>query len=88
MPESQVVNLSPESIYAIASHIKSPPSLENLLEQINSDFAVPLLAQCQKIAQLDGVITAEEAKVLETINTKLKCHSVTLKTVENYSARN
>ncbi|MEH2446670.1 MAG: hypothetical protein V7K18_13030 [Nostoc sp.] len=71
LPELQAANLSPASIDAIASHIKSPPSLETLLEQINSDFAVPLLAQCQKIAHLDGVITLEEAKVLETINKKL-----------------
>ncbi|AVH70025.1 hypothetical protein [Nostoc sp. 'Lobaria pulmonaria (5183) cyanobiont'] len=71
LPELQAVNLSPESIDAIAANIKSPPSLETLLEQINSDFAVPLLAQCQKIAHLDGVITPEEAKVLETINKKL-----------------
>ncbi|MEH1889086.1 MAG: hypothetical protein V7K92_06290 [Nostoc sp.] len=71
LPELQAANLSPESIDAIASHIKSPPSLETLLEQINSDFAVPLLAQCQKIADLDGVITPQEAKVLETINKKL-----------------
>lgn len=71
LPELQAANLSPASIDAIASHIKSPPSLETLLEQINSDFAVPLLAQCQKIADLDGIITPQEAKVLETINTKL-----------------
>ncbi|MDZ8260873.1 hypothetical protein [Nostoc sp. ChiQUE01b] len=72
LPELQAANLSPASIDAIAANIKSPPSLETLLEQINSDFAVPLLAQCQKIADLDGVITPEEAKVLETINKKLK----------------
>jgi predicted transglutaminase-like cysteine proteinase len=41
-----------------------------LLEQINSDFAIPLLAQCQKLAELDGIITPEEAKVMETINQK------------------
>ncbi|MEH2050676.1 hypothetical protein [Nostoc sp.] len=72
LPELQTANLSPASIDAIASGITSPPSLETLLEQINSDFAVPLLAQCQKIADIDGVITPEEAKVLETINKKLK----------------
>ncbi len=71
LPELQAANLSPASIDAIAANIKSLPSLKTLLEQINSDFAVPLLAQCQKIAHLDGVITPQEAKVLETINTKL-----------------
>ncbi|MBD2532728.1 hypothetical protein H6G97_25350 [Nostoc flagelliforme FACHB-838] len=79
LPELQAANLSPASIDAIASHIKSPPSLETLLEQINSDFAVPLLAQCQKIAHLDGVITPEEAKVLEMINKKLNCDLALIK---------
>ena len=71
LPELQAANLSPASIDAITANIKSLPSLKTLLEQINSDFAVPLLAQCQKIADLDGIITPQEAKVLETINTKL-----------------
>lgn len=71
LPELQAANLSPASIDAIAANIKSPPSLETLLEQINSDFAVALLAQCQKIADIDGVITPQEAEVLETINKKL-----------------
>jgi uncharacterized protein (DUF697 family) len=70
LPELKAANLSPESMDAIAANIKSPPSLDTLLEQINSDFAIPLLAQCQKIAQLDGVITSEEAKVIDTINRK------------------
>ncbi len=67
LPELQTLNLSPASMDAIAANINSPPALETLLEQINSDFAVPLLAQCEKLAQLDGVITLEEAKVIETI---------------------
>ncbi|OUL22899.1 hypothetical protein BV378_23615 [Nostoc sp. RF31YmG] len=72
LPELQTANLSPASIDAIAANMKSPPSLETLLKQVNSDFAVPLLAQCHKIAHLDGVITAAEAKVIETIKQKLK----------------
>lgn len=79
LPELQAANLSPASIDAIASHIKSPPSLETLLQQINTDFAVPLLTQCQKIAHLDGVITPEEARVLETINKKLQYDLVAIK---------
>ncbi|MFS0518132.1 hypothetical protein ACEYW6_25915 [Nostoc sp. UIC 10607] len=71
LPELQAANLSPASIDAIASHIKSPPSLETLLEQINSDFAVPLLAQCQKVDHLDGIITPAEAKVIDSIKKKL-----------------
>ena len=64
------LNLSPASMEVIAANIESPPSLETLLNQINRDFAAPLLAQCYKIAQLDGVTTQEEAKVIETITKK------------------
>ena len=70
LPDLQTLNLSPASLDAIASHLQSPPPLETLLEQITSDFAIPLLAQCQKLAELDGIITPEEAKVIETINQK------------------
>ncbi len=58
------------SLEAIASNIKSLPQLETLLNQINRDFAVPLLAECQKVAQLDGVTTPEEAKVIDRITEK------------------
>ncbi|WP_228038524.1 hypothetical protein [Nostoc sp. LEGE 12450] len=68
--ELQAANLSPASIDAITGNIKSLPSLETLLEQLNIDFAVPLLAQCQKIAHLDGVITPAEAKAIDSINKK------------------
>jgi len=70
LPEIQTLNLSPASLDAIAANIESPPPLEILLSQINSDFAIPLLAQCQKIAQLDGITTPAEAEVIETINKK------------------
>jgi uncharacterized protein (DUF697 family) len=70
LPELKTLNLSPASLEAIAANSNSPPSLETLLAQINSDFAVPLLAQCEKVARLDGVITPEESWVLETITKK------------------
>ncbi|MBE9217602.1 hypothetical protein [Dolichospermum flos-aquae] len=67
LPELKAANLSPASLDEIAAHIKSPPSLEQLLEQVNSDFAVALLAECEKIANLDGVITPQEAQVIAAI---------------------
>lgn len=70
LPELQTLHLSPASLEAIAAHSKSPPPIETLLDQIDQDFAVPLLAQCHKIAHSDQVITPEEAKVIETITKK------------------
>ncbi|MEA5603793.1 hypothetical protein [Nostoc sp. UHCC 0252] len=69
--ELQALNLSPASLEAISLNIESPVPLENLLNQINRDFAVPLLAQCHKIAQMDGVITPEETQVIDIITKKL-----------------
>jgi HJR/Mrr/RecB family endonuclease/uncharacterized protein (DUF697 family) len=67
LPELQAANLSPASLETIAAHLESPPDLVTLLQQVNPDFAVPLLAQADKIARLDGIITPEEAHVLEKI---------------------
>lgn len=79
LPELQTLNLSPASLEVIAANIKSPPSLDTLLSQIKRDFAIPLLAQCEKIAQLDGIITSEEAKVIETITRKFGININSLK---------
>ena len=79
LPELQTLNLSPASLEVIAANIKSPPSLDTLLSQINRDFAIPLLAQCEKIAQLDGITTSEEAKVIETITKKFGININSLK---------
>jgi tellurite resistance protein len=41
--------------------------LKILLEKVNNDFAVALLAQCHKIAQVDGIMTPEEQNLIEII---------------------
>ncbi|MEH2288879.1 EcsC family protein [Nostoc sp.] len=70
LPELKALNLSPTSLDAIAQNIKSPKPLDVLLNQLNRDFAIPLLAQCYKIAQLDNQITAPEQKIIEAIASK------------------
>jgi uncharacterized protein (DUF697 family) len=70
LPELQTLNLSPASLEAIATHINAPPALETLLDQVSNDFAVSLLAQCKKIVELDGIITPEEAQILDKLNKK------------------
>lgn len=72
LPELKAANLSPGSLEIIQKNIKSPPSLEKLLAQVNDEFAISVVAQCQKIAELDEVITPQEKKVLELISKKLK----------------
>jgi len=70
LPELQAVNLTPSSLDAIAQNIKSPKSLDILLNQLNRDFAIPLLAQCYKIAQLDNKTTPVEQEIIEAIASK------------------
>jgi len=70
LPELQALNLSSHSLEAIAQNIKSPQPLDTLLSQLNRDFAVPLLAQCYRIAQINGEITPVEQTVIEAITTK------------------
>lgn len=61
------LNLSPVSLQEIAAHLNDPPSLTQLLPQLDRDFALYLLGQCQRIAQSDGVVNEAEADVLETL---------------------
>ncbi len=69
-PELQALNLSPTSLEAIAQNIKSPQPLEQLLNQLNQDFAIPLLVQAYRIAKVDGEIKPKEQKVIEAIANK------------------
>jgi uncharacterized protein (DUF697 family) len=70
LPDLQTLNLSPASLEAIAANIQSPQPMDTLLNQLNRDYAVPLLAQCYRIAQLDGMTTLEETSAIEKIATK------------------
>lgn len=70
LPQLQALNLSPSSLKAIARNIKSPQPLEDLLAILNRDFAIPLLAQCYRIAEADGVQTPAENEVIQAIATK------------------
>jgi len=70
LPELQALNLSPNSLTAIANNIKSPQPLDTLLNQLNRDFAIPLLVQCQRIAQLDNQTTAIEQEIISAIANK------------------
>ncbi|MBD2360203.1 hypothetical protein H6G36_03145 [Anabaena minutissima FACHB-250] len=70
LPQLQAANLSPTSISAIEKNIKSPQPLDQLLNQLDRDFAIPLLAQCQRIAQLDNQTTPVEQEIMTAIANK------------------
>lgn len=71
LTDLRVASLSSDSIDAIAEYMDSPHPLEILLTNIKPEFALRLLVQCQKIAMLDGIMTPEEAQVIELIHQKL-----------------
>jgi uncharacterized protein (DUF697 family) len=70
VPELKALQVAPESLDAIAANIQSPQPLDVLLEQLNRDFAIPLLAQCRRIAQSSGEVSPEEARVIDAIAAK------------------
>jgi uncharacterized protein (DUF697 family) len=70
LPELQALNLSSTSLEAISQNINSPQPLDTLLNQLNRDFAVPLLAQCYRIAQINGEMTPVEQQVINAIANK------------------
>lgn len=70
LPQLKALNISPASQKAIAANIKSPQPLDTLLNQLNPDFAVPLLARCYRIAQIDRFWTPEETRVITAISSK------------------
>jgi uncharacterized protein (DUF697 family) len=70
LPDIEALNLEPSSLEVIESNIQSPEPLDDLLNRLNRDFAIPLLAQCQRIAERDGVVSQSETMVLQAIADK------------------
>ncbi|MEG3954833.1 hypothetical protein [Microcoleus sp. herbarium2] len=70
LPQLQAANLNPKSlaeIEAVKNKSKLPPKLDILLEQLELDFAEPLLKRCTEIIEADGEINEQEGKILLTI---------------------
>jgi uncharacterized protein (DUF697 family) len=85
LPNLQSLNFAPASLEAIAKNIQSPQPLGALLDQLNRDFAAPLLARCYRIAQLDHEISAEEAKILQAIQEKFDLNPDAIAATANLS---
>ncbi|NDJ18137.1 hypothetical protein [Myxacorys almedinensis] len=70
LPELRKMQIEQDSLNGIAANIKAPQPLSTLVDQLNCDFAIPLLAQCRRIAQSNDAISAQAAKVLTAIEEK------------------
>jgi uncharacterized protein (DUF697 family) len=70
LPDLKQLHLSEGSLQAIEQNIQSPQPMGALLGQLNQDFAIPLLAQCYRIAQTGEQVSEAEQQVLEAIAEK------------------
>lgn len=76
LPELRTLQIEEASLSVIAEHLKSPQPLGALLQQLNCDFAVPLLAQCRRIAEQHEEISTAEQEVLDAIAEKCNVQAI------------
>jgi uncharacterized protein (DUF697 family) len=70
LPQLQAANLNPRTlaeIEAVKNKSKLLPKLDILLEQLELDFAEPLLKRATEIVESDGEINQQEGKILLAI---------------------
>ncbi|GAB4281556.1 MAG: hypothetical protein Fur0025_10160 [Oscillatoriaceae cyanobacterium] len=60
------LNFTAASVTAISAHSDSPEPLDSLLQQLDEDFALPVLVNCLKIAQIHGT-TPETTLVVASL---------------------
>jgi uncharacterized protein (DUF697 family) len=80
-PQLENLNLSSNSLEAIEQNIKSPQPLDTLLNQLNRDFAAPLLAQCYRIAKLNHETTPVEQNIINAITSKFDIDANSIESV-------
>lgn len=76
LPELKSMQLEPNSLKTIEANLHTPQPLDALLQQLNCDFAVPLFAQCQQLAQRDRILSDEEKEILDAIAGKCQTQLV------------
>ena len=87
LPSLQAAKLSPASLEAIANNINQQQPLDTLLDQLNRDYALPLLAQCHTISQLDSAVTPAESQVIEKITQKFDVDVEAIKEIAGSTQR-
>lgn len=70
LPELQALQFDSDSLETISQNLKAPQPIGALLQQLNCDFAVPLLAQCRRVAESHEGISEAETEVIEAIEHK------------------
>ena len=70
LPKLEELKLNPVSLEIL--YHDQLPLLEELLDMISPEFAIPVLIKCQKIAQIDGHISESEALILDALKQKFQ----------------
>lgn len=68
------LGLSSAALEIMKREWEAPHPLSTLLAQIDCSFSASLLAQCRRIAELDGTVTSQEQHVIQAI--ERHCNSV------------
>ncbi|NJL62937.1 MAG: hypothetical protein HC903_15230 [Methylacidiphilales bacterium] len=72
LPELQALEIDSLSLDDVSNNINSPQAIAELLNQLDRDYAIPLLAQCRRIAELNGEITPQEQQVIDAMHQKCR----------------
>jgi hypothetical protein len=65
--ELKTLGLGDAALQIMADEWQAPHPLTSLLSQLDCAFATSLIAQCRRIAELDGVISPQEGQVMAAI---------------------
>lgn len=68
--ELQAATMTPEAIEAVASHLEKPEPLDSLIEQLDPNLALPLLARCNSIAHSNGELNEQESRIINALAQK------------------
>ena len=76
LPELKTMQIDLNSLETIEANLRTPQPLGAALQQLDCDFAVPLFAQCQQLAQRDHTVSDQEKEILDAIADKCKTRLV------------
>ena len=72
LPELKTLQLDSNSLKTIEINLQTPQPLNRVLQQLDSDFAAPLFAQCQQLAERDRNLSDAESRILNAIASRCK----------------
>ncbi|MCY7274326.1 MAG: hypothetical protein LH702_11435, partial [Phormidesmis sp. CAN_BIN44] len=72
LPELKTLQLDPNSLKTIETNLRTPQPLDQVLQQLDCDFAVPLFVQCKRLAERNRTLSDAENEILNAIASRCK----------------